>query len=101
MIASKAKAEVLMAQILVRNLKEATVNRLKARARKKGWSLQTEVKEIIEQSARMELDAEAAWKRAAAIRENIAKRIGGRLDDSTLIIRKERDWRTRRLEQSE
>jgi plasmid stability protein len=81
-----------MAQILVRNLPEATVKRLKARARKKGRSLQAEVKDVLEESVRMELQREAAWKRAAEIRESIRKQVGGLLDDSTEIIRKDRDW---------
>ena len=47
-----------MAQILVRNMEEQTVKRLKARARKKGHSLQAEVKEIfhIHPTAREEMD---------------------------------------------
>ena len=38
------KSEVVMAQILVRNLEEGVVKRLKARARKGGRSLQAEAK---------------------------------------------------------
>ncbi len=91
-----------MAQILVRNLEEKIVTRLKARARKKGRSLQSEVKEILEQSARQDiLDMQSARRLADAIRNGIEKRIGGKLDDSTLIIRKDRDWRARRLDQSQ
>ena len=82
-----------MPQILVRDLKEQTVNRLKARARKKGRSLQAEVKEILDESARMEMEREAAWKRLDAIRKSFGNR---RFDDSTLIIRKDRDWLARR-----
>ncbi len=89
-----------MAQILVRNLPEATVKRLKARARKKGRSLQAEVTEILEESARIELDREAAWRLADAIRESIRKKVGI-LDDSARIIRKDREWRVRRLDQSQ
>ncbi len=85
-----------MAQILVRNLDEVTVKRLKARARKGGRSLQAEAKEILEQSARLEIDREAAWKRIDAIRNSIEKKVGGKLDDSALIIRKDRDWLARR-----
>lgn len=91
-----------MAQILVRNLPEATVKRLKARARKKGRSLQAEAKEILEETARMDkLDMQAARRLADFIRNRIEKRVGGRLDDSTLVIRKDRDWRARRLDQSQ
>jgi len=87
-----------MAQILVRNLDERTVKRLKDHARKKGHSLQAEVKSILESSAQEEiLDWEAARKLVDDIRNRIQKKVGGRLDDSTLIIRRDRDWRTRRL----
>lgn len=41
-----------MAEILVRNLDEAVVEHLKARARSSGRSLQAELKIILEQSAR-------------------------------------------------
>ena len=87
-----------MAQILVRNLDERTVNRLKDHARKRGRSLQAEVKSILEKSSHEEiLDWEAARKLVDDIRNRIQKKVGGRLDDSTLIIRRDRDWRTRRL----
>ena len=79
-----------MAQILVRNMEEQTVKRLKARARKKGRSLQAEVKEILEQTAKM--DMQMAHRLADAIRNSL----GRRFDDSTKIIRKDRDWLTRR-----
>jgi plasmid stability protein len=90
MIASKAEGEVLMAQILVRNLEEQTVKRLKARAREKGHSLQAEVRDILEQTAQM--DMQMARRLADLIRNGI----GRRFDDSAKIIRKDRDWLTRR-----
>jgi len=90
--------EGTVAQILVRNLTERTVKRLKARARSKGHSLQAEVRSILENSAKTEsLDMPAARKLADDIRNRIEKRVGGKLNDSTLIIRRDRDWRTRRL----
>ena len=52
-----------MAEVLVRNLDEAVVGRLKARAREAGRSLQAELKLILEQAARPE--SEAACSRAA------------------------------------
>ena len=79
-----------MAQILVRNMEEQTVKRLKARARKKGHSLQAEVKEILEQTATM--DMQMARRLADAIRNSF----GRQFDDSTKIIRKDRDWLARR-----
>ena len=87
-----------MAQILVRNLADRTVKRLKARARRNARSLQAEVKSILESSAQEEtLDMEAARKLADDIRNRIEKRVGGKLDDSARIIRRDREWRTRRL----
>ena len=81
-----------MAQILVRDLDDRIVKRLKARARRNGRSLQAEVKSILERSAQSGiLDTQSAWKRIDAIRNSIAKEIGGTLDDSSAIIRKDRD----------
>ena len=74
-----------MAQILVRDLEEQTVERLKSRAKRGGRSLQAEVKSILEQAA--VLDAESALKLARRIR----RRHGGRrFDDSAKLIRRER-----------
>ncbi len=87
-----------MAQILVRNLDERIVKRLKARARRNERSLQAELKSILENSAQTErLDMLSARKLVDDIRNRIEKRVGGKLDDSTLIIRRDRDWRIRRL----
>ena len=74
-----------MAQILVRNLEEQTIKRLKARAQRKGRSLQAEVKEILVQTVQM--DAHSAWKLADTIRESLARRF----DDSAKLVRKDRD----------
>ena len=46
-----------MAEILVRNLDKKTVDRLKKRASKKGRSLQSEVKQILEQAASIDMDS--------------------------------------------
>ena len=78
-----------MGQILVRDLDDRIVKRLKARARRKGHSLQAEVKGILEQQAAV-LDPEEAWKLVDTIR----KRLGNRqFDDSARLIRKDRDRR--------
>ena len=75
-----------MAQILVRGLDPAVVDRLKRRAKKEGRSLQSEVKTILEQAAH--IDMEAASKLANAIR----KRFGGKtFKDSAELIREDRD----------
>ena len=77
-----------MAQILVRNLDERIVNRLKARARRNGRSLQAEVRTILEQAPT--LDMKAARKLVDSIRKSLGKR---RFDDSAVLIRRERDRR--------
>lgn len=75
-----------MAQILVRGLTATTVARLKKQAKARGRSLQSEVKGILEQAAKM--DATAA--KAAALR--IQKMLKGRGPfDSTAMIREDRD----------
>ena len=75
-----------MAQILVRGLDPAVVNRLKKRAKTDGRSLQSEVKIILEQAA--QIDMHAASKLANTIR----KSFGGRtFSDSAELIREDRD----------
>ncbi len=78
-----------MAQILVRNMDERVVERLKERARKDGRSLQTEVKLILEQAAsEPKVDMEAA----RALVEDIRKKFKGRkFPDSVELIREDRD----------
>jgi len=77
-----------MAQILVRNLDERVVRRLKARARRSGRSLQAEVRTILEQTPT--LDMKAALKLADKIRRSFGDR---RFEDSAKLIRRERDRR--------
>ena len=77
-----------MAQILVRNLDERIVKRLKSRAQERGRSLQAEVRIILEDAARM--DRQAAWRLADAIRKSFGNR---RFEDSAVLIRRERDRR--------
>jgi antitoxin FitA len=61
-----------MAQVLVRDLKADVVARLKARAKQRGRSLQTELKDILDQASRQRaIDARAL---AARIR----RQLGGR-----------------------
>jgi plasmid stability protein len=75
-----------MAQILVRDLEVETVDRLKARARSRGRSLQAEVKSILVNAAR--LDAGEARALAGRIRRRFR---GRRFADSTDLIREDRD----------
>ena len=78
-----------MAQILVRNLDEDVVARLKERARKEGRSLQSKVRQILEEAANApQLDMDAARKRI----EKLRKRFKGRkFPDSVALIREGRD----------
>ena len=78
-----------MAQILVRDLDEETVERLKKRAEEGGRSLQAEVKRILTLAAHEPtLDMEAARK----MLDEFRKRFKGRkFSDSVELIREDRD----------
>ena len=74
-----------MAQVLVRNIAEATVDRLKRRARSHGRSLQAELHDILERAARTDI---ADARRAA---ERIRRRLADREHtDSTELIAEDR-----------
>lgn len=75
-----------MGQILVRDLNDEVIERLKDRARNDGRSLQSEVKLILEQAARA--DVKAARKLANDIRKRFK---GRKLTDSADLIREDRD----------
>ena len=75
-----------MSQILVRNLDDATVERLKSRAKAHGRSLQAEAKDILEQSAR--IDVAEARKLVDCIRRSFE---GRKFDDSTELVREDRN----------
>ena len=78
-----------MAQILVRNLDEETVERLKRRAREDGRSLQSEVKHILSQAAQEPI---VDMETARALVENIRKKFKGRkFPDSVELIREDRN----------
>jgi plasmid stability protein len=74
------------ADILVRGLEKAMVERLKRRAKRHGRSLQGELKEILIEKAVLE-DVEAALQTLAAHRASF----GRTFDDNTQIIREARD----------
>jgi len=78
-----------MAQILVRNLDDETVKRLKKRARDAGRSLQAEVRKILEQEANTpKLDMKAARE----LCEKFRRRFKGRkFPNSVDLIREDRD----------
>jgi len=77
-----------MAQVLVRNLNDKVVARLKKRAKNRGRSLQAEVKTILEEAAK---DVpEDFWKEADRIRKQLG-RSGRKFSDSAALIRDDRD----------
>ena len=78
-----------MAQILVRNLDQRVVKRLKDRAKRGGRSLQSEVKSIIEQAAMSPtLDMDAAGKLCRKLRRKFK---GRKFPGSVKLIREARD----------
>lgn len=75
-----------MAQVIVRNIDDGAIRRLKARAARKGTSLERELRTIIVEAARP--DRSSFRERAAALRQKLA---GRRHTDSTKLIREDRD----------
>jgi antitoxin FitA len=75
-----------MAQVVIRNIDEDAMRRLKSRAARKGVSLERELRTILTDAARA--DRTGFGKRAAAFRQKLA---GRRHSDSTRLIRKDRD----------
>jgi len=76
-----------MAQVLVRQLNDKVVERLKKRAKEHGRSLQSEVKTILEEAVP---DYEGAWKRIAKIRKTL-EQSRRKFSDSATLIREDRD----------
>lgn len=76
-----------MAQVLVRQLNDKIVERLKKRAKENGRSLQSEVKTILEEAVP---DYEGAWKRIAKFQKTL-KQSGRKFSDSATLIREDRD----------
>ncbi|HEV8583619.1 MAG TPA: hypothetical protein VGT02_01500 [Methylomirabilota bacterium] len=76
-----------MPDVLVRGLAPAVVKRLKAQAKRRGRSLQAEVKEILEREARAPHSDEIL----EGIRRIRAMTRGKRFGDSTLLIREDRE----------
>lgn len=77
-----------MAQVLVRNLNDKVVARLKKRAKTRGRSLQAEVKTILEEAAKDV--SENFWKEADRIRAQLC-RAGRKFSDSAALIREDRE----------
>ncbi len=76
-----------MAQVLVRDLETAVVERLKERARRNGRSLQKETKAILEEAAAKQPAMAEARLAAQRIRERFA---GRTFSDSAELIREDR-----------
>ena len=75
-----------MAQAVIRKIDDDAMARLKARARRKGVSLEQELRTILTEAASQD---EAGFRdRAAAFRRKLA---GRRHSDSTRLIREDRD----------
>jgi len=74
-----------MAQVVIRNIDDAVIRRLKSRAARRGVSLERELRTILTEAARA--DRSGFAKRAAAFRQKLA---GRRHSDSTALIRKTR-----------
>jgi plasmid stability protein len=74
-----------MPQLLVRNLDEDTIKRLKALAKQHGRSLQGQVKVVLEEAATLPVGE------VSTLLEKWQRRLAGRrLGDSAKIIRKDR-----------
>jgi len=78
-----------MTQLLIRNLSDDAVRRLRERAKRHHRSLEAEVREILEDQAGRDEDArEAAFLFAADMRQRLQGRVSG---DSADLIREDRD----------
>jgi plasmid stability protein len=75
-----------MAQVLVRGLADDVVERLKARAKRNGRSLEAELRLVLEESAQE--DPGSFWEEADRIRASLADRT---FSDSTELIREDRE----------
>lgn len=74
-----------MAQVVIRSIDEDAMRRLKARAARKGVSLERELRTILTQAAHA--DRTGFGERAAAFRRKL---VGRRHSDSTRLIRRDR-----------
>jgi plasmid stability protein len=75
-----------MAQVVIRNIDEDAMRRLKSRAARKGVSLERELRTIL--TAAAHADRTGFAERATEFRRKL---VGRRHSDSTRLIRKDRD----------
>jgi len=80
-----------MADLKVRQLDDGVADALRARAGRKGISLEEEVRSTL--AASVDARRRAFLRRARAIRQAIGGRAGAQAFDSTRLIRRERDER--------
>ena len=74
-----------MAQVLIRDLQPATVSRLKERAKRRGRSLQAELKDLLEAASRQ------SAIEARALADRVRLRLAGRHhSDSVELLAKDR-----------
>ena len=78
-----------MAELKVRQVEESLVTALKARARRRGVSLEEEVRATL--SASMAARRQAFARRAEALRRSAGSKPGRPSLDSARLIRRERD----------
>ncbi len=76
-----------MANVSIRNLPNGVVERLKAKAKLHGRSLEAELREILERASR--LSEEEFWR----VAERISGEMGPQTTDSADLIREDRDSR--------
>jgi plasmid stability protein len=75
-----------MAQVIVRNVDNEAIARLKSRAARKGHSLEQELRLVIVEASRE--DHEEFWQEAARIKASLR---GREHSDSTSLVREDRD----------
>jgi plasmid stability protein len=75
-----------VAQVVVRNVDDAAIKRLKSRAARKGHSLEQELRMVIAEASRE--DHVEFWDHAAEIKASLR---GRKHSDSTRLIREDRD----------
>jgi antitoxin FitA len=84
---AKFKEEV-MTQLLVRDIDDDVVRKLKKRAQQRGHSLQVELKAILEESA--QFDYELSWEAVDRIYRKL-KASGRTFSDSSALVREDRE----------
>ena len=75
-----------MAQVVIRNIYDAAMRRLKSRGARKGVSLECELRTILTEA--VHADRAGFAEQVAAFRRKLA---GRRHSDSTALVRKDRD----------